>query len=159
MTIYRFHDEVWVPRPPRDVFPFFAEARNLDLITPPWLGFEILTPGPIAMKVGAIIDYRLRVHGIPLRWRTGITVWEPIKRFVDEQLRGPYRLWRHTHTFTERFGGTVCADDIEYAVPGGFLVHRMFVRRDVTRIFAYRRDAVLRIFGGARASSHGAAGS
>jgi len=135
-----FATEVWVPRPVVEVFPIFADAGNLDLLTPPWLRFEILTPRPIEMKVGALIDYRLRLRGLPIRWRTRINEWEPLVRFVDEQVRGPYRLWHHTHTFVERAGGTLVGDRVRYAVPGGALVNTLFVQRDVARIFAYRQQ-------------------
>lgn len=143
----RFESEIWLPRPRAEVFPFFADAGNLERLTPPWLGFRILTPPPIAMSAGARIDYRLRVHGLPLRWRTRIEVWDPPHRFVDVQLRGPYRLWHHTHTFEEGDGGTLCRDVVRYAVPGGALVDRLFVRRDVERIFAFRGEALRSLFG------------
>lgn len=142
----RFTTEVLVPRPREEVFAFFADAGNLEVLTPPWLRFEILTPRPIEMRPGALIDYRLRLHGIPLRWRTEIVVWEPPERFVDLMVRGPYRHWRHTHTFEEAPGGTRMADDVEYRVPGGFLADRLFVRRDVRRIFAFRRERLLAAF-------------
>ena len=142
-----FEDELWLPRPPREVFPFFADARNLEFITPPWLKFEVLTPGRIVMRSGARIDYRLKVHGFPLRWRTEITEWEPPVRFVDTQLRGPYRLWHHTHTFEAKDGGTLCRDRVRYRVPGGELVHRLIVRRDVERIFRYRQEKLAEQFG------------
>jgi len=96
------------------VFPFFAEARNLETLTPPWLKFEVLTPAPIVMRPGTLIDYRIRVHGLPIRWRTEITAWDPPHRFVDVQLHGPYTLWHHTHTFEERDGGTLCLDHVRY---------------------------------------------
>ena len=146
MTEHRFFDELWLPRPRAEVFPFFADARNLGVITPPWLSFEVLTPSPIGMRAGALIDYRLRFRGLPLRWRTEITVWEPPSRFVDRQLRGPYRLWHHAHTFEERDGGTLCRDEVRYAVLGGEWVNRLFVRRDVGRIFAFRRQKLLELF-------------
>lgn len=139
--------DLWLPRPPKEVFPFFADAGNLDAITPPWLRFEILTPLPVAMRVGAQIDYRLRLWGIPLRWRSEITAWEPPHRFVDEQRRGPYRAWIHEHTFAGRDGGTLVADRVRYAVPGGPLVDRLFVRRDVARIFRFRQARLLDLFG------------
>jgi ligand-binding SRPBCC domain-containing protein len=120
------------------VFPFFADAGNLEILTPPWLRFEILTPRPIPMRAGTLIDYRLRLHGIPLRWRSEITAWEPPHRFVDEQRRGPYRKWVHEHTFAERDGGCEVRDFVRYAVPGGRLADFMFVRQDVRRIFEYR---------------------
>lgn len=150
MTTHEFHAEQWLPRPRAEVFPFFADARNLETITPGWLHFQILTPAPIAMRVGCRIDYRLRVHGLPLRWQSEITVWEPPDRFVDEQRRGPYRYWRHEHTFRDHEGGTLCADHVRYAVPGGALVHRLFVKRDVERIFAWRRQLIEQLLGGHR---------
>ena len=90
MREFTFHTELWLPRGRDEVFPFFAEARNLEAITPPWLNFEVLTPAPVAMRAGALIDYRIRVHGIPIRWRTEIVEWNAPRRFVDVQLRGPY---------------------------------------------------------------------
>jgi ligand-binding SRPBCC domain-containing protein len=147
MTVHEFHSELWLPRPRAEVFPFFADARNLEAITPDWLHFEVLAPGPFEMRTGLRIDYRLRIHGLPLRWQSEITVWEPPHRFVDEQRRGPYRLWRHEHRFAERDGGTLCTDHVRYAVPGGGLVHRLFVRRDVERIFEFRRRKLAERFG------------
>ena len=141
--------EVRLPRPAAEIFPFFSDAANLERLTPPWLRFRILTATPIDMHEGTLIDYRLRVRGVPLRWRTRIRAWEPPHRFVDEQLKGPYRLWVHEHTFREADGGTVCGDRVEYAVPGGALAHRLFVRRDVERIFAYRQRMLHEMFGGA----------
>jgi ligand-binding SRPBCC domain-containing protein len=135
-----------LPRPLHELFPFFAEARNLERITPPWLRFEVLTPGPISMRAGALIDYRLRWRGLPLRWRTEIEVWEPPHRFVDRQVRGPYLLWRHEHRFVAHGNGTLATDRIDYAAPGGRLVHRLVVDRDVRRIFEYRRRALLQLF-------------
>jgi ligand-binding SRPBCC domain-containing protein len=147
MTLHSYRAELWLPQPRPVVFAFFAEARNLEAITPPWLNFEVLTPAPIALRPGARIDYRLRLHGIPFRWQTEITAWEPPCRFIDSQRKGPYRRWVHTHTFTERDGGTWCTDDVSYAVPGGALIERLFVRRDVERIFAFRAAALRRRFG------------
>lgn len=148
MTTTTFRTHCWLPEPIEQVFPFFADAANLGVITPPWLHFTILTPLPITMRAGALIDYRLRVHGLPLRWQTEITAWEPPYRFVDEQRRGPYRRWVHTHTFEERAGGTWCADEVVYAVPGGRLIDRWFIRREVEAIFAYRRTAMRACFPG-----------
>ncbi|MCB1127348.1 MAG: SRPBCC family protein [Verrucomicrobiae bacterium] len=142
MKIHEYASELRLQRSPEEVFPFFADAANLELITPPWLHFRILTPQPIALRPGALIDYRLRVHGVPVRWRTEITVWEPPHRFVDRQLRGPYRLWEHEHTFAETPEGTLCGDRVRYAVPGGAFVHWLLVKRDVARIFAHRRKVL-----------------
>lgn len=142
-----FQTEIWLPRPRAEVFSFFAEARNLECLTPPWLHFEILTPLPIPMRAGTLIDYRLKVHGVPLRWRTRIEVWDPPGEFVDVQVRGPYRLWHHTHRFEEQDGGTLCRDRVRYWPRGGALMNRLFVRRDVERIFAYRAQKLRRWFG------------
>ena len=139
---------VLLPRSLTEVFAFFADARNLQTLTPLWLNFEILTPQPIAMKVGALIDYRLRLHGLPLRWQSEITAWEPPHRFVDEQRRGPYRVWIHQHSFVEQNGGTLVRDEVEYAVPGGWLVQRLLVARDLRRIFAFREERLKALFGG-----------
>jgi ligand-binding SRPBCC domain-containing protein len=148
MSEFIIQAELWVPRPRPEVFPFFAEARNLETLTPPWLRFEVLTPAPIVMRLGALIDYRIRVHGIPLRWRTEIHEWQPPHRFVDVQLRGPYTLWHHTHTFEERDGGTLCLDCVRYRPRGGALVNWLFVRRDVERIFQYRQQRMRELFEG-----------
>ena len=147
MRTFELTREVLLPRPLAEVFPFFADARNLERLTPPWLRFEVLTPGRIEMRRGTTIDYRLRLRGVPVRWRSEITAWEPPVRFVDEQRRGPYRLWVHEHRFEERAGGTLAGDHVRYAVPGGRLVDRLVVRRDLDRIFEYRRDVLREIFG------------
>jgi len=146
MTCHTFSSELFLPHPPDLVFPFFSDARNLGTITPPWLRFEVLTPGDLEMKTGVIIDYRLRVHGLPLRWQSKITRWEPPYSFTDEQIRGPYRKWVHTHSFQGRDGGTLCGDHVEYAVPGGWLINFLLVRRDIEKIFHYRQEALNRIF-------------
>ena len=148
MNEFTLHDELWLPRPVAEIFPFFADAGNLEKITPPWLSFHVLTPAPIAMRPGALIDYQIKVHGLPIRWRTEIVEWEPPHRFVDVQLTGPYRLWHHTHTFTEKDGGTLCADDVRYWPRGGRIINALFVRRDVATIFAYRRKRLGEIFAG-----------
>ena len=119
MRTFELTSELMLPRPPAEVFPFFADARNLERLTPPWLRFEVLTPGTIEMRPGATIDYRLRLRGVPIRWRSEITAWEPPFRFVDEQRRGPYRLWIHEHRFDERDGRTVASDHVRYAVGVG----------------------------------------
>lgn len=146
MKVREFHASIWLPLPPEKLFPFFGDASNLDAITPPWLHFKIVTPQPIEMKPGALIDYRLKVRGLPLKWRTRINVWDPPHRFVDEQLHGPYRQWIHEHTFREVDGGTLATDHVQYAVPFDFLLHRTFVGPDIQRIFQYRTDALIRRF-------------
>ena len=125
---------------------FFGDAGNLELMTPPWLSFKILTPRPIAMRPGTLIDYRIALHGIPMKWRTEITAWNPPFEFVDEQLSGPYRRWHHRHTFVEERGGTRVGDEVTYDVLGGWLVNKVFVERDVTRIFSYREETLKRLF-------------
>jgi hypothetical protein len=146
MSEFTLETELWVARPRDEVFPFFAEARNLETLTAPWSKFQVLTPVPIAMRAGTLIDYRITVHGLPIRWRTEIAEWDPPRRFVDVQLRGPYTLWHHTHTFEERNGGTLCLDQVHYRPRGGVLVHWLFVRRDVERIFQYRQQQLKELF-------------
>ncbi len=134
--------------PLAETFELFADARNLEAITPPWLGFRVVGPAPIEMRPGALIDYRLRLRGIPIRWRTRIESWEPPHRFVDAQLSGPYALWHHTHTFDADGEATVIGDRVRYRIgygPLGALALRLFVRGDLERIFEYRRDAILRL--------------
>ena len=147
MKEFSLHAELWLPRPVEEIFAFFAEARNLETLTPPFLKFEVVTPAPIVMRTGALIDYRIRVHGLPIRWRTEIVAWDPPHRFVDEQLKGPYTLWHHTRTFEERDGGTLCLDDVRYRPFGGAIINALFVRRDVDRIFKFRRERLLELFG------------
>lgn len=136
---------------PSEVFPFFADALNLERITPPFLRFRVVTPPPIDMRAGALLDYRLRIHGVPIRWRTEITAWDPPNRFVDEQVRGPYRTWVHEPIFESLEGGarTKATDTVRYAAPGGRVVERLFVYRDVERIFAYRRKILAEKFSAA----------
>ena len=139
-----------LPGAPDEVFGFFADAANLEAITPPWLRFRIVTPKPIHMAAGTLIEYRLALHRIPIRWLTRIEVWEPGERFVDVQLRGPYRLWHHTHSFEAREGGTLVGDRVRYALPLGplgELAHRALVRRDLERIFDFRHERVARRLG------------
>lgn len=144
--MYQLRAEIWLPRPCEEVFEFFADAFNLETITPPLLRFHVETPRPISMQVGALIDYRLRLHGIPLRWRTEITGWDPPFSFVDEQVWGPYRLWRHRHAFVEQDGGTLMTDEVDYAVPGGPVVHALAVEGDVRRIFEFREQKMQELF-------------
>lgn len=146
MRFHEFQSELWLPLPPEKVFPFFAEAENLEALTPSWLNFKILTSLPVVLGEGAVIDYRLRVRGLPLRWRTRINIWQPPHRFVDEQIRGPYRRWIHEHIFEPREGGTLARDRVRYAVPFDFLVHDLFVRRDVEKIFAFRAGELRKRF-------------
>lgn len=138
--------EQFIPKPLEEVFAFYADARNLERLTPSWLRFEVLTPEPIEMAKGIRIDYRLKLRGLPMRWQSEITLWEPPLRFVDFQRRGPYSLWEHLHTFEQLDGGTLVGDWVRYAVPGGRLVDRLFVSRDVRRIFTHRGEKLAELF-------------
>ena len=152
MKIREFQSELWLPIPPEELFPFFADAANLHAITPPWLHFRIVAPASLVLREGALIDYRLRVRGLPMRWRTRINAWQPPHRFVDEQIRGPYRLWIHEHTFEAQDGGTLARDRVCYATPFDWLVHRWLVRPDIERIFQFRGDALKQRFISSRPS-------
>jgi ligand-binding SRPBCC domain-containing protein len=146
--IHRLERSLQVARPLDQVFAFFADAANLEAITPTFLRFRILTPTPIEMRAGARIDYALSLFGAPLRWRSRITDWQPGVRFVDEQESGPYALWRHTHTFEPQGSTTLVHDVVEYALPLGPLgqvARALFVRRALDRIFDFRRDAIRRL--------------
>lgn len=146
MKEFFFESDLWLPSPLQRVFAFFSEARNLETLTPPWVHFEVLTPAPIAMAPGTLIDYQIRIRGFPVRWRTEIVEWNPPHSFVDVQLRGPYTLWHHTHSFAERDGGTLCSDKVRYRPRGGAIINWLFVRRDVEKIFKYRCDRLKEIF-------------
>ena len=137
--------DIWLPRPLDEVFAFFSNAANLEVLTPPWLHFRILTPKPIAMHDGTLIDYSIRVHGIPISWQSEITNWNPPHRFVDVQRRGPYRKWVHTHSFEDVNGGTRVGDSVEFDVPFAFAAG-WFVKREVEKIFAFRTEALKRRF-------------
>jgi ligand-binding SRPBCC domain-containing protein len=148
--------EQLVRRSRREVFAFFAQPENLDTITPDDLRFEIVTPRPIAMRAGALIEYRLRLAGVSFRWLTRIEAFEPEERFVDVQLRGPYRSWRHTHAFVEVPEGTLVRDRVEYDLPLGplgALAHALFVRRRLEQIFAFRRRRIAELLQGGTAEN------
>jgi ligand-binding SRPBCC domain-containing protein len=136
---YRLSTTQRFPRARDEVFPFFADAGKLEEITPPHLNFQILSPLPINMRCGALIDYKIRLRGIPIHWRTEISIWEPPSRFVDRQLRGPYKWWIHEHTFEECDGQTLATDVVEYGVLCGSLAHPLFVKHDLRKIFQYRQ--------------------
>lgn len=144
---YQLRTELWLPRGIQEVFDFFADAYKLEDITPPWLHFHVLTPKPVPMFPGTKIDYKLRLHGLPVRWRSEISEWEPPRRFVDRQLAGPYRLWHHLHEFEEQDGGTLVKDTVDYKVPGGSFVHWLMVRRDLETIFRYRHERMQHFLG------------
>lgn len=140
-----------LPRPVDVIFPFFADAYNLEKLTPEFLKFHVLTPSPIDMKSGAQIRYKLKVRGVPIKWKTNILDWDPPRKFIDNQDSGPYTLWHHTHTFepTPEGTGTVCTDTVRYQPKGWLLaglVNRFFVQNDVENIFRYRFKQLERIF-------------
>ncbi len=151
--IHSIDREQLVPAPIEQVFEFFSGARNLEELTPPWLRFSVLSPEPIEMHPGTLIAYRLRVHRVPLHWVSRIEEWRPGRRFVERQVRGPYRLWCHTHEFTADPRGTLIRDSVRYELPLGplgALAHAAIVRRDLERVFDYRRQRVERRFADAR---------
>jgi hypothetical protein len=148
---HRFEAEQVVAAGVEETFAFFSDAANLDAITPPSLHFTILTPLPIVMREGALIEYRLRLLGLPIHWLTRIDAWEPGRSFTDTQLRGPYALWVHHHSFSRDPHGTRIRDRVDYALPAPYLtapVHALFVRPMIEKIFAYRREIIARVLGG-----------
>ncbi len=149
MKVYTLQREQEVKRPRAEVFGFFSKPENLARITPPSLGFVILTPTPIDMHAGTVIDYTIRALGMRIHWTTLISSFEPPYRFVDVQLRGPYAFWHHTHTFEEIDSGTIIKDDVHYALPFGpfgEIAHALTVRRQLRSIFKYRRNIIDQIF-------------
>ena len=150
--VHRLERSQLIPGSRDEVFAFFADAANLEAITPTFLRFRILSPLPIAMRAGARIDYQLSLGGVPMTWRTRIAEWEPGVRFVDEQESGPYRIWRHSHRFEDQGTSTLMSDLVEYAEPLGplgWVAHALFVERALGRIFDFRREAIRRRFGAA----------
>jgi ligand-binding SRPBCC domain-containing protein len=133
------------------VFDFFSKAENLNKLTPSNLHFKILSPLPVKMQPGTLIDYQLRLMGVPFKWQTEITVWEPPHRFIDIQKKGPYKLWIHEHIFEEKEGKTIMYDLIEYKFPGGIFesfIHHFFVKKGLQNIFGYREKTCMEIFKG-----------
>ena len=147
MPDFSIDSSVTLRRPLGEVFEFFSKAENLGLLTPGWLRFQIVSPLPIEMKVGAIIEYRIRLYGVPMKWISEITEWDPPHLFEDTQIRGPYRKWVHRHTFRETNEGTVATDHVQYRVLGGSVVNKLFIEGQVRRIFAYRKAKLKEIFG------------
>jgi len=146
-SLAHIHREAIVPVPLDETFAFFSDARNLERLTPPWLKFDVRTRGDLTMREGLVIDYRIVLYGVPIPWRTRIDVWEPGVRFVDRQVRGPYRWWRHEHRFEAVEGGTRVIDHVDY-VPRFRWLTGALVRRDVERIFDYRQQALAELFSG-----------
>jgi ligand-binding SRPBCC domain-containing protein len=143
--VHHLRRELFIPAPIEEVFDFFSDVRNLEAITPKWLHFRIVTPTPIAMQEGALIEYRLSWWFVHLRWKTVISQWKPPHFFVDNQLSGPYRLWEHTHSFREEDGGTRMFDSVRYELPFGVfggIAHWLRVRRDLNRIFDHRAEVI-----------------
>lgn len=153
MHRYHLEREQIIDRSRRETFAFFSDARNLEALTPPFLKFRILTPSPIHMSEGTMIDYRIVLHGVPIKWRTLIETWAPEEKFVDTQLSGPYALWRHTHTFADTGDGrTIMKDHVEYAIPFGPLgriVHGLFVHASIQQIFDFRAEMITTLLSGA----------
>jgi len=150
MQEYQLVREQHIPASLETVFRFFTDAANLDYLTPPWLHFRIKTPLPITMQTGTLIDYTIRWRLVPVRWRTENLDWSPPFQFVDQQIRGPYRLWHHTHTFQENKSGTFMTDTVRYALPFGWLgrlSHAAVVHRDLQAIFDYRYQKIAERFG------------
>lgn len=143
---FRLEAVQFLSQPRKCIFDFFSNAFQLESLTPLWLQFDVLTPAPIQIATGTLIDYRLRLRGIPIRWQSRISVWEPHHRFVDEQTRGPFRRWHHEHLFEAVNGGTLCSDVVEYEVPGGRFVDSLFVRGQLKRIFLFRHHKLAEIF-------------
>lgn len=149
MKIYKIKTEQFIKRSLAEVFDFFSRPENLSEITPPEINFRILTPLPLEMKQGTVIDYTIKLFKIPVHWRTLITTYEPPHRFVDEQIKGPYTLWHHTHIFKEVSGGVEIHDSVSYSIPFGFLgrlLHAVWIKRDLEQIFEHRKNVIDHIF-------------
>ena len=147
--LFNFKSQIFINESLDTVFHFFKKAENLQSLTPPWLKFKILTPMPIEMKKGTLIDYQSLLYIIPVYWKTEITVWEPPYRFVDRQLKGPYKMWIHEHIFKEKDGGCLVTDRVTYQIPGGIfapIINKLFVNRDIMRIFKFRGKKILEYF-------------
>jgi len=144
--LFVLRSSVVLEHSPETLFEFFSDAFQLEQITPPWLNFKIRTPAPIDSRKGCLIDYSIRLRGIPIRWRTEISNWNPPFSFVDRQLKGPYLLWEHLHTFEQTPEGTLARDEVRYRVPGGRLINWLMVQNDLIRIFEFRRQRMLELF-------------
>ena|SRR5579863_2895006 len=148
MRTYILERKQWLPRPIVEVFTFFSRPENLQVITPPWLDFRMVKT-PETLQAGSLIRYRLRWRGLPIRWTTEISEWNPPHGFVDREVAGPYALWNHEHMFSPDNGGTMMHDRVSYALPFawfGQVAHGMLVKRDVERIFDFRAETMRRLF-------------
>jgi ligand-binding SRPBCC domain-containing protein len=146
MKTHVLDSTIWLVRAIDEVFSFFSDAMNLGTLTSPWVNFQVLTPAPIKMALGTRLRYRLAIHRIAVNWESEITTWDPPRRFVDEQIHGPYRRMHHEHYFSEREGGTGAVDHVKYSVPGGSLISHLFVARDLRAIFGYGREKLTKLF-------------
>jgi ligand-binding SRPBCC domain-containing protein len=146
---FELRAEQWVPEVPEKVFPFFADAYNLERITPPFLGFHVRSVSTPEVGEGTVLRYRLRIHGIPVLWRSRIEDWQPPRRFVDRQLFGPYAAWHHTHDFVPERGGTLLRDTVRYRLRCAAVQHLpmlAWVHRNVRAIFTYRQEVIRSLF-------------
>lgn len=149
MKTYEIHTTQVINRPIEEVFVFFSKPENLAVITPKKLGFKILTPTPIKMNKGCLIDYLIHLMGIPVHWRTIITDYDPPHMFIDQQLKGPYSLWHHTHTFKKIENGVEIKDRIIYSIPLGWmgqLLHKFWIKKDLNNIFSHRKKVISDLF-------------
>ena len=150
MKLYTLDSIQFINKPIEDVFEFFSNPDNLSVITPPKLGFKILTPTPIKMSVGRLIDYKIYLMGIPIHWRTLITNFDPPHTFIDQQIKGPYTIWHHTHTFQKVDGGVEIKDRVVYSIPFsilGRILNFLWIRKDLENIFNYRKKVIDELFG------------
>jgi hypothetical protein len=149
MKTFEINMKQYINKPLEVVFEFFSKPENLEMITPKSLSFNILTPTPIKMEKGSLIDYTIRLFGVPIHWRTLISDYEPPFRFVDQQIKGPYTFWHHTHTFKLVEGGVEIIDEVKYSLPLGWLgtlAHAIWVRKDLEEIFEYRKTVIQNYF-------------
>ena len=149
MKLYTLESNQFINTPIEEVFQFFSKPENLSVITPAKLGFKILSPNPIKMEVGRLIDYNIYLLGIPIHWRTLITDYEPPNMFVDQQIKGPYAMWHHTHTFHKVKGGVEIKDRVVYSIPFGFLgrlLNYLWIKRDLNNIFLHRKKVIDKLF-------------
>ena len=149
MKVFEINKTQFIEKPIEKVFDFFSKPENLEKITPKYLAFNIISSLPIKMKKGKIIDYTIRLLKFRVHWRTLITSYEPPYLFIDEQIKGPYKFWHHTHTFESKNGGVEITDKVRYAIPFGWLgwiLNFFWIRPDLEKIFNYRKDIIQKYF-------------